>query len=351
MKIIATPLVTGAGIALTSDDQSITVMLRPGEVHTVSDAMRSAKSVRHAITLGFITVQMDSTTSDNYLLPHSDFVAQVELNALATYVSSMSGFSGLPGTKFIFLDIHGGADTAEILLINGTPYLVFKNGEDNRSAWTTSVPNDYIAGTPINVEVFWSPNLSVPGNVNWLFEYKSISPGGNVSVPITSFQYVQASPGVSSNLITTGTHLSIASTNANDLLTVSIRRDATNLIDTLPAYAQVHLVRISYTGIGASGTWSGTTVSGCSGYSGYSGMVGSGISGYSGYSSFSGYSGYSGISGFSGYSGYSGISGFSGYGTSGYSGYSGTGISGTSGVSGYSGYGNNMFHPFLLVGA
>jgi len=336
MKIIATSLVTGAGIALTSDDQSITVMLRPGEVHTVSDAMRSAKSVRHAITLGFITVQIDSSASDNYLLPHSDFVAQVELNALATMVS---GFSRIPGTKFIFLDIHGGADTAEILLINGTPYLVFKNGEDNRSAWTTSVPNDYIAGTPISVEVFWSPNVSVPGNVNWLFEYKSVSPGGNVSVPITSFQYVQASPGVSSNLITTGTHLSIASTNANDLLTISIRRDATNLIDTLPAYAQVHLVRISYTGIGGSGTWSGTTISGCSGYSGYSGMVGSGISGYSGYSSFSGYSGYSGISG------------FSGYGTSGYSGYSGTGISGTSGVSGYSGYGNNMFHPFLLVGA
>jgi hypothetical protein len=92
MKIIATSLVTGAGIALTSDDQSITVMMRPGEVHTVSDVMRSAKSVRHAISLGFITVQMDSTTSDNYLLPHSDFVAQVELNASSVHGAGNGNF-------------------------------------------------------------------------------------------------------------------------------------------------------------------------------------------------------------------------------------------------------------------
>jgi len=99
MKVIATSLVVGAGIALTSDDQAITIMLRPGDIKTVSDEMRHAKSIRHAISLGYITVQMDADVSENYLQPHSDFVAQVELQALWAAVSGFSGGSGGPGTS------------------------------------------------------------------------------------------------------------------------------------------------------------------------------------------------------------------------------------------------------------
>ena len=108
MKIKATPLVVGAGIALTSDEQDLTIMLRPGETHTITDRMRHAKSIRNAIQLGYITVEMDHAISDTLSQIHSDFVAQVELETLATLVNGISGlvvgisgmFSGFSGIGY-----------------------------------------------------------------------------------------------------------------------------------------------------------------------------------------------------------------------------------------------------------
>ena len=268
MKIIATSLVVGGGIALTSDDNSggnevYTVMLRPGETHVVSDRMRSARSVRQAITLGYITVVMDSGIDDT-IGPgsdHSDFVAQVELNALANLVSGvsglisgLSGFSGaigVHGTKYFFLDIHGGADTAEIQKINGTPYLVFNGNAINRSAWTWTIPDDYVSGTPIIIEVYWSPSSNAAGNVRWILEYKSVVPGGSVASSLLTSIFVQPSPGTMSLLTTTGTALSIpgGAVMPNALLTLSVKRDGQDASDTFTGQAWVHLVRISYTGI------------------------------------------------------------------------------------------------------
>ena len=258
MKIIATPLVVGAGVALASDDQSINVMLRPGEVHTVSDVMRSARSIRHAITLGYIQVVMDGGISDDYLGDHSDFVAQVELNAvqddvntLASMVSGFSGSFGVPGTKFIFLDIHGGADTAEIRKINGTPYLIFRHDYTDRTSWTVTIPDDYIVGTPLYVEVYWSPSNSTAGNVKWILEYKSVTPGAAVGLPSMTSTLIQPSPGTADLLTTTGTSLVVPAgvILPNALLSVQVQREGKNdPADTYVGQARVHLVRLSYTG-------------------------------------------------------------------------------------------------------
>lgn len=261
MKIIATPLVVGAGIAITSDDQSITVMLRPGEIHTVSDIMRSAKSVRDAITRGYITVVIDGSIDDT-IGPgsaHSDFVAQVELNALAALVSGVSGLfsgfsgsgTGVQGTKYAFLDIHGAADTDPISKVSGTPYLIFNHNKVSRSAWTWTVPEDYVAGTPVIVEIYWSPSISGAGNVRWVLEYKSVAPGSSVGGPLLTSTFVQPSPGTGSSLTTTGTSLTVpgGTVTANALLTISISREGKDASDTFAGQAWVHLVRISYTGI------------------------------------------------------------------------------------------------------
>lgn len=261
MKIRATSLVIGAGIALTSDDQLITVMLRPGEVHTVSDQMRHAKSIRHAIQLGYITVDMDGTISDDYTQTHSDFVAQVELAELAALVSGISGTfgsgfsgggssSGVNGTKFMFLDIHGGQDTALIDDVTGTPSLVFRDNKDDRSAWTVTVPDDYVSGTNVIVRVFWSPRTTGAGNIRWLLEYKSVTSGSSVATPLLTSTFVQPSPGTAGSLTDTGTALTIpsGSVTANALLTLSIRREGKDASDTYGGSGHVHLVRVEYTG-------------------------------------------------------------------------------------------------------
>lgn len=240
MVISATSLVVGAGIALTSDDQLITAMVKPigqvGDVHIVSDQMRHARSVRAALSAGLITVTMDATDA-------SDFVAQVELNAI-------SAGGGVNGTKFMFLDIHGGSDTAEIMEVNSTPFLVFRHNKDDNSAWTITIPDDYVSGTSVIVEAYWSPAKTGAGNVKWILEYKSVSSGGNVATLPATATFVQPSPGTVDSLITTGSSLSIPSgaVSANALLSVQIKRAGTDASDTLSGHVRVHLVRISYTG-------------------------------------------------------------------------------------------------------
>lgn len=244
MIIKATTLVTGGGIALTSDTEGelTGVMMRPGETHTVSDRMRNSASIRNALAAGYITITMDGADS-------SDFVAQVELNALAALVSGFSG-AGTIGTRFLNVDIHGGADTATIEVIKGTPALVFRAKEVNRSAWTVAIPEDYQPATPIVAEIYWSPSTNGAGSVKWILEYKSIAAGGSVSsLPLTS-TLIQPSPGVANDLVQTGTALSIPMiANANDLVTLVIKRDGKDPSDTFGGIAQVHLIRVHYTGI------------------------------------------------------------------------------------------------------
>lgn len=261
MKIKATSLVVGGGIALTSDDNSggnevITVMLRPGETHTVSDRMRSARSIRQAITLGYITVSMDGGTDDT-IGPgsdHSDFVAQVELAQLASFVSGLSGFSGstgIPGIRYNFLDIHGGVTTSLIEEINGTPYLIFPSNSSLFNIWNWTIPEDFVVGTPVQIEIYWSPANATAGNVRWVLEYKSLVPGNIVISPAASSIFIQSSPGVATQLVTTDGGLTIpgGSIAQNSLMTLSVKRDGTDPSDTFEGQAWVHLIRISYTGL------------------------------------------------------------------------------------------------------
>ena len=253
MKIFATPKVVGAGIALTSDDQLITVMLRENGVATVSDVMRSARSVRNAISLGYITVLMDGGADDS-IGPgsdHSDFVAQVELNALASIVSGFSGAIGVQGVRYNFLDIHGGVTTSIVQEVNGTPYLIFPSNTSLFNIWNWTIPEDYVVGTPVHVEVYWSPADASAGDVRWVLDYKSLVPGDVVIAPASESVFIQSAPGVAAELMTTDGGLSIPGTSIaqNSLMTLSIKRDAIDPTDTFEAQAWVHLIRIGYTGI------------------------------------------------------------------------------------------------------
>lgn len=253
MIITATSLVVGAGIALTSDDQLITAMVRPLNSpcgswrHVVSDEMRHSRSIREALALGLITVEMDAADS-------SDFVAQVELNALAAFVSGLSGFSGssgVAGQKTLSLDFHGAADNEDIDIQNDVPFLKFKSNKKSTSIWTLAVPEDYQAGTDVVVEIYWSPANTDTGSVKWLLEHKVIPSGSSVAGPSSTASLVQAAPGVASLMQTTGTALVVpaASVSVDAMLNLSVSRDGAAAADTFSGTAQVHLVVVRYTGL------------------------------------------------------------------------------------------------------
>lgn len=250
MIIRSTILMPFGGTALTSDDQLITAMVRPpghpcgGDFHEVSDKMRHSASVREALSLGWITVEMDAKDS-------SDFVAQVELNALATLVSGFSGFSGTVGTKFVNLDFHGAADTEDIRVIDDVPFLKFKSNKTSRSIWTFSVPDDYVSGTAIEVEVCWSPENSDTGSIKWLLEHKSVPPGSSVGGSSSTSTLIQPAGGTPFELIKTGSALSVpaGSISSGDFLNLAVSRVGDDASDTYAGTARIHLVRVRYSGL------------------------------------------------------------------------------------------------------
>jgi len=157
--------------------------------------------------------------------------------------------AGIPGTKYLAVDIHGGEDTAIIQDINDVPSLVFEEGCNHRSKWTLVVPKDYVAGTPIYVQAYWTFPNGEPAQVRWFMEHKAVLPGEDMTDPAGSVSYIQQALA-SDKLYTTGSNLVIppADLAANKLLMISVRRTALHADDTLDAPVYIHLVKLNYTG-------------------------------------------------------------------------------------------------------
>ena len=244
MIIRATSLVQGGGLALTSDDQLITAMVKPlgfhcgGDVHVVSDKMRHSRSVREALAAGLITVEMDASDA-------SDFVAQVEL-------SGFSGGTGIQGDRYMMLDIHGAAQLfGELREIDNLPYLIFVDGQASTVIWTFTLPEDYVSGTDLTFQGYWSPNTSATGDVRWRLEYKSVSPGGTVIGSPSSVSLTQATTGVANEMFSTGSSLVVpAAALASDaVISMAISRVGDDVADSYPGQVWLHFARVVYTGL------------------------------------------------------------------------------------------------------
>jgi len=206
--------------------------MKTGDIISVPDEYYRFPNIKGAVDSGLIEI-----------VAFDDRDEQIVIHAEVT------GGIGTPGTRYVLLDIHGGADTAIIRDVNGVPSLVFEEGCNHRSKWSLSIPEDYVAGTPIYVEAFWSFPSGAPANVRWLMEYKVVPPGGDMTDPVNSVAYVQAAT-VADKLNTTGTNLIVppADLAAARLLMVAVRRTALDAADTLDATVFLQLVRVSYTG-------------------------------------------------------------------------------------------------------
>lgn len=210
--------------------------IKQGDILNIPDEYYAFPNIRNAVNAGLLSIVSFDTR------PYS-LVVNAELGSSV----------GIQGTKYLFLDIHGGADDSEIRVVNQTPYLVFNNDATTRTRWNVTVPDDYVSGTDMYVEAYWSPDAfggSYSGNVKWLMEYKSLGIGADVAVAPGQSTYVQASPASAGLLASTGTSLVIPSAEIgdNDLVAVSIARLGGDAQDTFDGQARVHVVRIRYTG-------------------------------------------------------------------------------------------------------
>lgn len=128
------------------------------------------------------------------------------------------------------------------------PMLNFVQGQANRGRWTVFVPADWISGTNMNIDIYWSAKTSAVGNVFWFTEAKSVAVGASVSAANMTNTFIQAAPAVAYQLTRTGSNLFIsgASMAAGDLIQAVMGRSGNAGTDTYNSTAQVHHVRLEY---------------------------------------------------------------------------------------------------------
>jgi hypothetical protein len=158
-------------------------------------------------------------------------------------------------TKYQFLDIAGGVNnsvTVGTLAGGRSPVLQYDAAGASDTEWSFPVPDDWVAGTPINVVVYWTPSNNNALNVRWNFDYASLATGENVVAgSFALISYTQAAPGSANpQIVSTGTNFQIpgAAMAANDMVNIRLQRDGANGLDTFTGNVNIQMVRIEYTG-------------------------------------------------------------------------------------------------------
>jgi len=177
------------------------------------------------------------------------------LDGTITAADIAAGVISTTGTKYTQVGIGAGVRTSLTIGTVGSgygaaPVLRYDNSNTSYSRWTMPIPDDYIAGTDMVVELLWTPSNTNAGNVVWQVNYASLAAGEVVpgSSGFTSKTYTQASPGTTLALTSTGNNITInaADIAADDVLNLVVLRDPAAVADTYTNDANVHLVKIKY---------------------------------------------------------------------------------------------------------
>ncbi len=113
------------------------------------------------------------------------------------------------------------------------------------------VPDDWIAGTDIIIEAYWTPSNTNTGNVGWTFEHAALGSGDIVnSTAFTTINATQAASGIDSQLTTTGTLFTIPNTNiaSDGMINFRLNRNGAAAFDTFTGNVNIHMLKIRYTG-------------------------------------------------------------------------------------------------------
>ena len=176
---------------------------------------------------------------------------QAALQLLDAYIAS--GPSLAPTLKYIDLDVGGGIKNGLVKYshLDDAPAIEFPKRPMGigRVRYSVSVPRDWLPGTNIVFRLFWSPEDSETGNVNWRLSYRTLMSGTSADTTMTVVSIAQSTPGVTDQMIDTGENLIIPAANIDieNLLIVNFEREY-SIQDTYNSTARMHLVRMEYTG-------------------------------------------------------------------------------------------------------
>lgn len=153
-------------------------------------------------------------------------------------------------TKYLWLELTGGVRTSATTgSVNGgtSPVIRFDAVDDSRSRWTFPVPDDWVSGTDIEIEVFWSPADGTAGNVYYELDYQSWANGETIS-GATTLTSTEAAPGTALQLDAFTFTIPNTALATDDMVNIRLSREPGDAADTYANDINIHLIRINYTG-------------------------------------------------------------------------------------------------------
>jgi hypothetical protein len=154
------------------------------------------------------------------------------------------------GDKYKWLNIGAGITTSATLgsIAGGnSAVLMFDGTNSSDSSWSFPVPDDWVAGTNISVDVFWSPSTAAAGNVVLNASYASWAVGQTVATgSYTALTTTVATPAVQDQLVTTTFALASANLGANRMVNIKLIRP-TGGSDNYAGNVNIQKIRIRYT--------------------------------------------------------------------------------------------------------
>ncbi len=258
---ITADAVTASEIATDAVGSAEIVADAVGASEIAADAVGSSEIAADAVTASEIAADAVAASEiaagavANSELAANAVTTDKILDGTITAADLAAGVVSTTGTKYTQVDIGSGVRTSLTIGTVGTgygaaPVLRYDNSNTSYSRWTLPVPDDYIAGTDIVVELMWSPSNTSAGNVVWEVDYASLAAGEVVpgSAGFTAKTYTQAASGTTLALASTGNNITInaADIAADEVINLVVLRDPDASGDTYSNDANIHLVKIKY---------------------------------------------------------------------------------------------------------
>lgn len=159
-------------------------------------------------------------------------------------------------TKYQFLDIYGcvrGSAAAGAVASGNAPVIRFDAGGNSQMRCSFPVPDDWIVGTDVNIETYWSPSDATTGDVDFDLLYA----GHGVGDTIAPVDFIDTIPGTTYETVAANTELQIyeltadvagANIAVDEMVNFRFRRSPADAGDTYTGDINIHMMRISYTG-------------------------------------------------------------------------------------------------------
>ncbi|MEM9261018.1 MAG: hypothetical protein AAGA62_15350, partial [Bacteroidota bacterium] len=163
-------------------------------------------------------------------------------------------YTDATATKYQFIDIFGcirGSASSGTVAGGASPVVRFDAGGNSQMRCSFPVPDDWVSGTDIDMEIFFSPSDNTAGDVD--FELFHAAFGIGETVAGGSFTDTVAGPSTVNintelDLYELNEDLPAAGLAADDMVNIRFRRTPGTAADTYAGDVNIHMLRIAYTG-------------------------------------------------------------------------------------------------------